>query len=184
MRATAVVLAAAIRFAYAQDIDDIPSCALDCLGAPPLEYCYIRRNPNCACGFGTHDSMRTRWAFCTLSACASKGITFEDVWPPFAAYCVANGWLDASETDVTSTMTLTRTRAIIVTRTGSATSGGDDTHTTANIETSTLETNVGSTTAQAAIPTTTSPIAGIAPTAEPTSTTDGDNSGPSSSFSE
>ncbi|EXF84121.1 hypothetical protein CFIO01_05624 [Colletotrichum fioriniae PJ7] len=186
MRATAVVLAAAIRLVYAQDIDDIPPCALDCLGASSSEFCYLRKNPNCACGLGTYDSMRTQWAFCTQSACGSEGITFEDVWPPFAAYCVANGWLDASETDVTSTMTLTRTRAIIVTRTRSATFGGDDTHTTSNIETSTLETNVGSTTAQAAIPTTqsTSPIAGITPTAEPTSTTDGDNSDSSSSSGE
>ncbi|OHE95189.1 transmembrane alpha-helix domain-containing protein [Colletotrichum orchidophilum] len=182
MRATAAVLAAMIRFAYAQDRDDIPKCARDCLALSPSDLCHVMKNPDCACRLGTRDTMRTQWAVCTQNFCSYEETTFEDVWRPFAAYCVANGWLNASQTDLISIVTLTKTPIIIVTRTISATSGGDETHTTVELETSTSETEAGSTTAQAATPMvqSTAPIAEITPTAEPTSAIDGDNSASSS----
>ncbi|KAK1635512.1 hypothetical protein BDP81DRAFT_450394 [Colletotrichum phormii] len=182
MRATAVVLAAVIRFAYAQDRDDIPKCAQDCLAPSVSDLCHVKINPDCACRIGKQHSMRTQWTTCIQHFCG-EGTTYEDVWPPFAAYCVANGWLNASQTDLTSIVTLTTTQPIIVTRTRSATSDGDDTHTTVDIETSTSETEAGSTTAQAATPTaqSTAPIAEFNPTAEPTSAIGGDNSDSSSS---
>ncbi|KAK1657467.1 hypothetical protein BDP55DRAFT_734891 [Colletotrichum godetiae] len=124
------------------------------------------KNPDCACRLGTQDSMRTQWAIY--------------VWPLFAAYCVTNGWLNASQTDLTSIVTLTTTQPIIVTRTRSATSEGDGTRTTVGIETSISETEAGSTPAQAATPTTQS----TAPIAEPTSAIGGENSDSSSSSSE
>ncbi|KXH38215.1 transmembrane alpha-helix domain-containing protein [Colletotrichum salicis] len=169
---------AVIRFAYAQDRDDIPKCARDCLAFSPSELCHIMKNPGCACRPGTQDSLRSQWAICIPRYCRYEEKTFEDVWPLFAAYCVANGWLNASQTDLTSTATLTTTQPIIVTRTRSATSDGDDTHTTVDIETSISKTEAGSTTAKAATPTaqSTAPVAEFAPTAEPTSSIGGDNS--------
>ncbi|KAK1712978.1 uncharacterized protein BDZ83DRAFT_756911 [Colletotrichum acutatum] len=130
MRATTFVLAAVIRFAYAQDIDDIP----------------------------------------------------EYVWPPFAAYCVANGWLNTFQTDVISTATLTETQPSIITITKSATYDVGDKYTTVDIETSTSRIESGLTASQATTPTaqSTASIPESTPTAEPTSTIDGGNSESSS----
>ncbi|KXH36856.1 hypothetical protein CSIM01_10694 [Colletotrichum simmondsii] len=100
------------------------------------------------------------------------------VWPPFAAYCVANGWLNTFQTDVISTATLTETQPSIITITQSATYDVGGTYTTAIIETSTSRTKSGLTASQAATPTaqSTASIPESTPTAEPTSTIDVGNS--------
>ncbi|KAI3532505.1 hypothetical protein CABS01_04957 [Colletotrichum abscissum] len=182
MRATAVVLAAVIRFAYAQEIDDIPACAQDCLGESPTENCHILRKPDCACRLGTSDLFRAQWAACIKRFCRYQEKTIQDVWPPFAAYCVANGWLNTFQTDVISTATLTETQPSIITITQSATYDVGGTYATVSIETSTSWTESGSTASQTITSTTqsTTSIPESTPTAESTSTIDGDNSDSSS----
>ncbi|KAL3293567.1 transmembrane alpha-helix domain-containing protein [Colletotrichum asianum] len=171
MRAAAVFLAAVIRFAFAQDKDGIPRCSWDCLGLTPSDTCHIRIDPECACGIVVTDARRSQLGSCVGTYC-KNGTTFDDVWPPLMAYCVANDWLNSSQTALASTVTVTP--IVIATLTTSVTNPSVTTDAT-SIANSTPATESGSLTAQAATPAQSATV-----TAEPTSTSDGDNSNTSS----
>ncbi|KAF4908882.1 hypothetical protein CGCVW01_v012106 [Colletotrichum viniferum] len=171
MRAAALFLAAVIRVAYAQDKDDIPRCSWDCLGLTPSDTCHIRIDPECACGIVVTDARRSQLGSCVGTYC-KDGTTFDDVWPPLMAYCVANDWLNSSQTALASTLTVTP--IVIATLTTSVTNPSVTTDAT-SIASLTPATESGSLTAQAATPAQSATV-----TAEPTSTSDGDNSNASS----
>ncbi|KAK2765697.1 hypothetical protein CKAH01_15638 [Colletotrichum kahawae] len=166
MRATAlihVLVVWAVRCALTQELEDIPYCSRNCFAIGNSEWCRLGDTSNCVCRQSLVSYYRGKFKTCVESAYAA-----------FAAYCVANDWIDAAETALGEATTVTIGPIVIATLSATITgSDGSAVTTTSDITTITAES--GSLTTRSATPTanpSTEPTAETAPTAEGSNSND------------
>ncbi|KAE9567739.1 hypothetical protein CGMCC3_g16149 [Colletotrichum fructicola] len=129
MKAFLFTAALAIRFASAVNgttwRTKMPYCAQYCFvtGGDSLTDCQLGLDDECICTESTDDVLRA-----VMKTCVE--IKW-DIWPIFAEFCVAEGYLDSSETALPSSMTATAdpstVTSAIMTNTPSTTTSGIDT---------------------------------------------------------
>ncbi|KAH9232528.1 hypothetical protein K456DRAFT_386213 [Colletotrichum gloeosporioides 23] len=138
MKAFLFTAALAIRFASAVNgttwRTKMPYCAQYCFvtGGDSLTNCQLGLDDECICTESTDDVLRAVMKTCVEIKCKRFNRKFPgDIWPIFAEFCVAEGYLDSSESALPSSMTATAdpstVTSAIMTNTPSSTTSGIDT---------------------------------------------------------
>nr|ASK06041.1 CFEM1 [Colletotrichum gloeosporioides] len=178
MRATAVIyvlIAWAVRCALTQELEDIPYCSRICFTVGNSEWCSLGKTSNCVCRQSIASYYRGKFKSCIESSCPGD-VTFKKAYAAFAAYCVANDWIDAASTALGEATTVTIGPIVIATLATTVTGSGGSTATITSDITATTGESGPFTTGSA---TTANPS--TEPTAETTPTTDESDSNNDSS---
>ncbi|KAF4820617.1 hypothetical protein CGCSCA5_v003655 [Colletotrichum siamense] len=160
MRVTAVIyvlVAWAVRCALTQELEDIPYCSRICFTVGNSEWCSLGKTSNCVCRQSIASYYRGKFKSC-----------IEKAYAAFAAYCVANDWIDAASTALGEATTVTIGPIVIATLATTVTtgSGGSTATITSEITATTGETGPFTTGSATTANPSTKPTAETAPTTD------------------